>query len=250
MLLAEHGALAEAEAAFRRADERGDAVAAFNLGVLLEERGALPEAEAAYRRAGAARRRRRRQYGSGRAPRFGPKGRRHQRRSRHASAECLDRGSCGPLVCRPAADRLGAARAGDADRRGRASATRPSLPSPAGNRSPRTQASATRPRARPSDAGLGGTADLRVSQPPSLDRRRIVPDDGKRQAPQHYCTRTRLETAGVARRRGVTTDERRAGTSPRQRSTMSRRRRDRRAPRRRDRAASRRDRQSNQTRRT
>ena len=51
MLLAEHGALAEAEAAFRRADERGDAVAAFNLGVLLEDRGALAEAEAAYRRA-------------------------------------------------------------------------------------------------------------------------------------------------------------------------------------------------------
>ena len=50
-LLAEHGALAEAEAAFRRADERGDAVAAFNLGVLLEDRGALAEAEAAYRRA-------------------------------------------------------------------------------------------------------------------------------------------------------------------------------------------------------
>jgi hypothetical protein len=51
MLLVGHGALAEAEAAFRRADERGDAVAAFNLGVLLEERGALTKAEAAYLRA-------------------------------------------------------------------------------------------------------------------------------------------------------------------------------------------------------
>ena len=36
------GALPEAEAAYRRADERGDPAAAFNLGVLLEERGALP----------------------------------------------------------------------------------------------------------------------------------------------------------------------------------------------------------------
>ena len=51
VLLGARGALAEAEAAFGRADERGDAVAAFNLGVLLEERGALAEAEAAYRRA-------------------------------------------------------------------------------------------------------------------------------------------------------------------------------------------------------
>ena len=51
VLLAEQGALAEAEAAFRRADERGDAVAAFNLGVLLEDRGAQAEAEAAYVRA-------------------------------------------------------------------------------------------------------------------------------------------------------------------------------------------------------
>jgi hypothetical protein len=47
----EHGAIAEAEAAFGRADERGDTIAAFNLGVLLQERGALAEAEAAYFRA-------------------------------------------------------------------------------------------------------------------------------------------------------------------------------------------------------
>ena len=52
VLLAEHGALAEAEAAFRRADERGDADAAFNLGVLLEDRGALAEADGGLRRAG------------------------------------------------------------------------------------------------------------------------------------------------------------------------------------------------------
>jgi peptidoglycan hydrolase-like protein with peptidoglycan-binding domain/TPR repeat protein len=50
-LLEEQGALAEAEAAYRRADERGDSAGAFNLGVLLEERGAVDEAEAVYRRA-------------------------------------------------------------------------------------------------------------------------------------------------------------------------------------------------------
>ena len=50
-LLEEHGALAEAEAAYRRADDRGDGDGAFNLAVLLEERGAVDEAEAAYRRA-------------------------------------------------------------------------------------------------------------------------------------------------------------------------------------------------------
>jgi LPXTG-motif cell wall-anchored protein len=43
--------LAAAEYAFRDADERGDAAAASNLGVLLEQRGDLPDAEAAYRRA-------------------------------------------------------------------------------------------------------------------------------------------------------------------------------------------------------
>ncbi|MGZ4323587.1 MAG: peptidoglycan-binding protein [Solirubrobacteraceae bacterium] len=47
----EQRALAEAEAAYRRADERGDGAGAFNLGVLLEERGAADGAEAAYRRA-------------------------------------------------------------------------------------------------------------------------------------------------------------------------------------------------------
>ena len=51
LLLEEQGALTEAEAAYRRADERGDGAGAFNLGVLLEERGAVGEAEAAYRRA-------------------------------------------------------------------------------------------------------------------------------------------------------------------------------------------------------
>ncbi len=44
-------ALAEAEAAFRRADDRGDARTACNLGVLLEGWGALIEADAAFRRA-------------------------------------------------------------------------------------------------------------------------------------------------------------------------------------------------------
>jgi peptidoglycan hydrolase-like protein with peptidoglycan-binding domain/TPR repeat protein len=50
-LLEEQGALAAAEAAYRRADQRGDGVGAFNLGVLLEDRGEVDEAEAAYRRA-------------------------------------------------------------------------------------------------------------------------------------------------------------------------------------------------------
>ena len=43
--------LAASEHALRDADERGDAVAASNLGVLLEQRGDLLDAEAAYRRA-------------------------------------------------------------------------------------------------------------------------------------------------------------------------------------------------------
>jgi hypothetical protein len=43
--------LAAAEAAYRRADERGHAAAASNLGALLEERSDLAGAEAAYRRA-------------------------------------------------------------------------------------------------------------------------------------------------------------------------------------------------------
>jgi TPR repeat protein len=42
---------AEAEAAYRRADQRGDATGAFNLGVLLHERGLLADADAAYCRA-------------------------------------------------------------------------------------------------------------------------------------------------------------------------------------------------------
>jgi peptidoglycan hydrolase-like protein with peptidoglycan-binding domain len=50
-LLEEQGALAEAEAAYRRADQRGDAIGAFNLGVLLEDRGEIDEAVAAYQRA-------------------------------------------------------------------------------------------------------------------------------------------------------------------------------------------------------
>jgi hypothetical protein len=43
--------VAEAEAAFGRADERGDADGAVNLGMLLEARGDIPGATAAYRRA-------------------------------------------------------------------------------------------------------------------------------------------------------------------------------------------------------
>jgi peptidoglycan hydrolase-like protein with peptidoglycan-binding domain/tetratricopeptide (TPR) repeat protein len=50
-LLEQRGDLAGAEAAYRRADGRGDVNAAFNLGGLLAERGDLPGAEAAYRRA-------------------------------------------------------------------------------------------------------------------------------------------------------------------------------------------------------
>jgi Flp pilus assembly protein TadD len=50
-LLQERGELAEAEAAYRRADERGDEMGASNLGVLLKQRGELDAAEAAYRRA-------------------------------------------------------------------------------------------------------------------------------------------------------------------------------------------------------
>jgi peptidoglycan hydrolase-like protein with peptidoglycan-binding domain len=50
-LLEQQGALAEAEAAYRRADERGDGAGALYLGMLLEEQGALDEAAAAYGRA-------------------------------------------------------------------------------------------------------------------------------------------------------------------------------------------------------
>ena len=50
-MLEERGDLAEAEAAYRRADQRDVAEAAFNLGALLYERGALDEAAKAYRRA-------------------------------------------------------------------------------------------------------------------------------------------------------------------------------------------------------
>jgi peptidoglycan hydrolase-like protein with peptidoglycan-binding domain len=50
-LLEEQHDLAGAEAAYRRADERGDPTGAFNLGVLLEARRDVAGAEAAYRRA-------------------------------------------------------------------------------------------------------------------------------------------------------------------------------------------------------
>jgi len=49
--LRDSGDLAEAEQAFRRADERGSAEGALNLGVLLRDRGDLAEAEQAFRRA-------------------------------------------------------------------------------------------------------------------------------------------------------------------------------------------------------
>jgi Flp pilus assembly protein TadD len=45
------GNVAGAEQAYRRAVERGEAIGAFNLGVLLHEHGDLAGAEAAYRRA-------------------------------------------------------------------------------------------------------------------------------------------------------------------------------------------------------
>jgi len=51
VLLEQRGELEGAEAAYRRADERGSAEGASNLGVLLEDRGELEGAEAAYRRA-------------------------------------------------------------------------------------------------------------------------------------------------------------------------------------------------------
>jgi TPR repeat protein len=51
MLLELRGDMYGAEAAYRRADERGHAGAAFNLGVILANRGDVEEAEAAYRRA-------------------------------------------------------------------------------------------------------------------------------------------------------------------------------------------------------
>ncbi len=51
MLLEERGDLAGAEAAYRRADERGDAAGTFRLGALLAHRGDTAEAEIAYRRA-------------------------------------------------------------------------------------------------------------------------------------------------------------------------------------------------------
>ena len=51
VLLEEKKDLAGAEAAYRRADERGHAAAASNLGVLLEGKGDRADAEAAYRRA-------------------------------------------------------------------------------------------------------------------------------------------------------------------------------------------------------
>jgi Flp pilus assembly protein TadD len=51
VLLEQRGDLAGAEAAYRRADQRGDATGAFNLGGLLADQGNVDEAEAAYRRA-------------------------------------------------------------------------------------------------------------------------------------------------------------------------------------------------------
>ena len=51
VLLEGNGDRAGAEAAYRRADERGEANGAFNLGVLLEEKHDLAGAETAYRRA-------------------------------------------------------------------------------------------------------------------------------------------------------------------------------------------------------
>jgi TPR repeat protein len=51
VLLERRGDLAGAEAAYRRADERGDPKGSFNLAVLLEEQSDLAGAEAAYRRA-------------------------------------------------------------------------------------------------------------------------------------------------------------------------------------------------------
>jgi peptidoglycan hydrolase-like protein with peptidoglycan-binding domain len=52
VLLERRGDLVGAEAAYRRADERGDAGGAFNLGAMLEQRGDLANAAAAYDRAG------------------------------------------------------------------------------------------------------------------------------------------------------------------------------------------------------
>jgi TPR repeat protein len=51
MLLENRGELTGAEAAYRRADDRGDAVGAFKLGEVLENRKDLAGAEAAYARA-------------------------------------------------------------------------------------------------------------------------------------------------------------------------------------------------------
>jgi tetratricopeptide (TPR) repeat protein len=51
VLLEQRGDVTGAEEAYRRADERGDSTAAFNLGALLADRGDLAGAEEAYRRA-------------------------------------------------------------------------------------------------------------------------------------------------------------------------------------------------------
>jgi TPR repeat protein len=51
MLLEARGELSAAEAAYRRADQRGDAAGALNLGGMLAERHDFARAEAAYRRA-------------------------------------------------------------------------------------------------------------------------------------------------------------------------------------------------------
>ena len=51
--MGERGDLVRAEAAFRRADQGGDASGAFNLGLVLEGKGDLARVQAAYHRADA-----------------------------------------------------------------------------------------------------------------------------------------------------------------------------------------------------
>ncbi|MFZ0089866.1 MAG: tetratricopeptide repeat protein, partial [Solirubrobacteraceae bacterium] len=51
LLLERQGDWTAAAAAYRRADQRGDAIGAFNLAVALEERGDITAAVAAYQRA-------------------------------------------------------------------------------------------------------------------------------------------------------------------------------------------------------
>jgi uncharacterized protein len=51
MVLETRGEMGGAELAYRRADDRGHAAAAYNLGLLLANRGELDEAAEAFRRA-------------------------------------------------------------------------------------------------------------------------------------------------------------------------------------------------------